>query len=162
MGASHAGIFPSTFLQPVNSSKNSILNWIIKLNLFMYIFFVKPLKDFPVYLLILLTLWLRYLQTRTKANCMYLSCQLFRTHHKTLKFQQKLLPLQKKNIGKPDRMQVFSTDIHWKKITFINNVQAVLLQSEIVSKCIFWQSGDLNFNNFSFAAHPGVTTWRLN
>ena len=74
----------------------------------MYIFFVKPLKDFPVYSLILVTLWLRYLQTRTKANCMYLSCQLFRTHHKTLKFQQKLLPLQKKNIGKPDRMQVFN------------------------------------------------------
>ena len=27
------GIFPSTFLQTVNNSKNSILNWVIKLNL---------------------------------------------------------------------------------------------------------------------------------
>ena len=28
-----SGIFPSTFVQPVNSRKNSILNWVIKLNL---------------------------------------------------------------------------------------------------------------------------------
>ena len=71
-------------------------------------FFEKPLKDFP--------LWLRYLQTRIEVSCMYLSCQLSKTPHKTLKFQQTLLPLQtKKNIGKSDRTEVFSTDIHWKK-----------------------------------------------
>ena len=29
-----AGFYPSTFLQPVNSSKNSILNQVLKLNLF--------------------------------------------------------------------------------------------------------------------------------
>ena len=28
-----SGIFPSTFLQPVNDHKNSILNWVIELNL---------------------------------------------------------------------------------------------------------------------------------
>ena len=28
-----AGIFPSTFRNPENGSKNSILNWVIKLNL---------------------------------------------------------------------------------------------------------------------------------
>ena len=28
-----SGIFPTTFVQPVNSCKNSILNWVIKLNL---------------------------------------------------------------------------------------------------------------------------------
>ena len=28
------GFYPSTFLQPINGSKNSILNWVLKLNLF--------------------------------------------------------------------------------------------------------------------------------
>ena len=28
-----SGFFPSTFLQPINGRKNSILNWVIKLNL---------------------------------------------------------------------------------------------------------------------------------
>ena len=32
-----ADIFPSTFLQLVSSSKNWILNWVMKLNLFMFI-----------------------------------------------------------------------------------------------------------------------------
>ena len=34
-----AGFYPSTFLQPVNSSKNSILNRVLKLNLFKRLFF---------------------------------------------------------------------------------------------------------------------------
>ena len=34
------GFYPSTFLQPVNGCKNSILNWVLKLNLF------KPLQIF--------------------------------------------------------------------------------------------------------------------
>ena len=34
-----ADIFPSTFLHPINGSKNSILNWLMKLNLFMCFFF---------------------------------------------------------------------------------------------------------------------------
>ena len=34
-----AGIFPSTFPQLVNSSKNSILNWVMKLNFFMFFSF---------------------------------------------------------------------------------------------------------------------------
>ena len=32
------GIFSGTFLQPVNSTKNSILNWVMKLSLFMCFF----------------------------------------------------------------------------------------------------------------------------
>ena len=40
------GIFPSTFLQPVNGSKNSILNWVMKLNLFMCTFFWKAFEKF--------------------------------------------------------------------------------------------------------------------
>ena len=38
------GIFRSTFLQQVNGSKNSILNWVMKLNLFMCFFFLLFLK----------------------------------------------------------------------------------------------------------------------
>ena len=41
-----SGIFSSTFLQPVNGSKNSILNWVLKLNLFIS---SKALKDFLFY-----------------------------------------------------------------------------------------------------------------
>ena len=43
----HASFYPSTFLQPVNSSKNSILNWVLKLNFFIslqVIFFVYVWK----------------------------------------------------------------------------------------------------------------------
>ena len=32
-GLSTPGFYPNTFLQPVNGSKNSILNWVLKLNL---------------------------------------------------------------------------------------------------------------------------------
>ena len=49
------GIFLSTFLQPVNGSKNSILNRVMKLNLFMFsLFSFLFLKNSPI----LLTLWL--------------------------------------------------------------------------------------------------------
>ena len=41
-----SGTFPNTFLQVVNGSKNSILAWVKKLNLFMC---SKHLKDFPFY-----------------------------------------------------------------------------------------------------------------
>ena len=44
--SSVTGIFLSTFLQPSNGSKNSILNSVTKLNLFMC---SKPLKYFPFY-----------------------------------------------------------------------------------------------------------------
>ena len=44
-----SGFYPSTFLQPVNGSKNSILNWVLKLNLFKFLqvfffFFFKCLS----------------------------------------------------------------------------------------------------------------------
>ena len=58
----------------------------MKLNLFMFFFkiFEKPLKDFLFYSPIILTLWFRYLQTRIKESCMYLSSQLFfKTPHET-------------------------------------------------------------------------------
>ena len=104
------GIFPSTFLQPVNGSKNSILNRVMKFNLFMCFFFFfvfeTPLNDFPFYSPILLTLWFRYLQTRIKESRMYLSSQLFfKTPNKTLKFQEKYI-LQR------------STDLNSKNISF--------------------------------------------
>ena len=48
------GIFLSTFLKPVNGSKNSILNRVMKLNLFMFsLFSFLFLKNSPI----LLTLW---------------------------------------------------------------------------------------------------------
>ena len=68
------GIFPSTFLRPVNGSKNSILNWIMKLSHVFFLFLVVEisLRDFPLYLPIILTLWFRYLQTCINKNCMFL------------------------------------------------------------------------------------------
>ena len=44
----HAGIFQSTFLQPVNGSKNSILNWVMKHNLFNLIFLVNFSLKLPI------------------------------------------------------------------------------------------------------------------
>ena len=55
-----SGFFPSSSLQPVNGCKNSVLNWVMKLNLLSQ----TPLKIFPFYSLIILTLWFRYLQTQ--------------------------------------------------------------------------------------------------
>ena len=88
----HTGIFPNTFLQLVNDSKNSILNWVIKLNLFMcfcsFFVFETPLKDFPFYSSILLTLWSKYYR---KESYMYLSSQLFfKTPNRTLKITRKI------------------------------------------------------------------------
>ena len=64
-----------------NGSKNSILNWVMKLSLFMFFVFFfgfeTPLKDFQFYSYILLTLRFRYLQTRIKESCIYLSGQIF-------------------------------------------------------------------------------------
>ena len=54
---SQPGIFPSTFPQPLNDSKNSI-----SICAFIFLFvFETPLKNFPFYSPILLTLWFRYL-----------------------------------------------------------------------------------------------------
>ena len=85
------GIFPNTFLQPVNGGKSSILNCVMKLFMFFFFFiFKKPLKDCPFYSPILLTFWFRYLQTLIKESCIYLSIQLFfKTANKTLEFQEK-------------------------------------------------------------------------
>ena len=70
----------------------------MKLNLFMFFFlfvFKTPLKDFPCYPSIILTLRLRYLQKCKNESCMYVSSQLFfKTPHETLKFQEKFIFLQ--------------------------------------------------------------------
>ena len=57
-----SGIFPNTFLQPINGSKNSMY--------FFFLVFETLLKDVPFYSPILLTLWFRYLQTRIKERFM--------------------------------------------------------------------------------------------
>ena len=88
---------------PLNCSKNSILNLVMKLNLFtfflslslffffFFFFFEKPLKYFcSIHLFFLLFLCFRYLQKCIKESCVYLSSQLlFKTPHKTLKFKEK-------------------------------------------------------------------------
>ena len=94
-------IFISTFLQSLSGGKNSILNWVIQLDHFMYFFFVfeTPLKDFPFYSPILLTLWFRYFEARIKESCIYLASHFFfKTLHKTLKFQR-FADLNFKNIS---------------------------------------------------------------
>ena len=77
----------------------------MKLNVFICVcFFVENicvffLTDFPFYVPILLMFWFRYLQTHIKESCMHLSSQFFfETAHKTLKFQEKLLPLHKNDV----------------------------------------------------------------
>ena len=79
-------IFPKTSLKPVNISKNSSLNWAMKLNFPTCFFFL-----FPFYSSILLTLWFRYLQAQLdtyKESCMYFCGQLFfKAPHGTLKLQ---------------------------------------------------------------------------
>ena len=70
--------FPSTCLQPLNGSKNSILNWVMKLSLFICCFSWKTLERFSI--------------TFTYSSpmvCMYISSHIFfEFPHKTLKFQQ--------------------------------------------------------------------------
>ena len=115
------GIFPSTFLKPVNGSKNSILNTVIKFNLFTCLFFLfvfeKHSKDFPFYSPTLLTLWLWYLQTHIKESCMYLSSQLFfKTSNKILKFQEHLQNfLQKRSVFTKHVLKKKNNDTNWKK-----------------------------------------------
>ena len=76
-----SGIFPSTFVQLINRSKNSILNWVLKLNLFMFFefffLFWKPLKYFSFYSPILYTFRFRSLQTCIKEDCMYFYRKIF-------------------------------------------------------------------------------------
>ena len=76
----YSGIFLSTFLKSVKGSKNSILNWVMKLNLFMLFFFYvfeTSLKDFPFYftysfysLVYMLT------NTHKGIDCILLSCHV--------------------------------------------------------------------------------------
>ena len=54
---SHPGIFPSTFLQPVNSSESYETPHY--LHVFFFLDFETIFEDFPFYSPILLTLWFR-------------------------------------------------------------------------------------------------------
>ena len=87
----------------------------MEFSFFMYVFFcfLNTLERFSFHSSILLTLWFRYLQTRIKESCLYLSSQhLFKTPHETVNIQE---------------------------------------------KCIFEQSPDLNFKNFSFGVYHGAS-----
>ena len=90
--------------------------------------FEKPLKDCPLYSSILLTLWLRYLQTCIKGSvCISFLSTFLQNPQWNSKIPTKtaaaaaatallllLLLLQTKK-DKHDRMKAFSTAIHWRK-----------------------------------------------
>ena len=98
----YAAIFPSTFLQLVNDSKNSIWNGNTQSRsscFFFFFFFLKTLERFSILFnySYLLNLLFRYLQTCIKESCIYFSSQLFfETTVKTPKLQGSL-PLKTKD-----------------------------------------------------------------
>ena len=99
--------FQSTFQQPVNASKNSTLNWVIKYSFFMIFVLGKLLRDFSFYSPIFVSLWFRYLQTCMDNSCIYLSSQLFfQSTHKTLKIPRKIAATVDKNVNKHGRVEV--------------------------------------------------------
>ena len=71
-----------------------------------------------------------------------------------------MLSLQAKKINKHDRTEVFPTDIHGKKSCSSTMYKLCFCSQKECWKCIFWQSGDLNFKNCSFSAHHGDTSRR--
>ena len=60
--ATTPGFYPSTFLQLVNGSKNSILNWVLKLNLFksLQVFFLHVCQQKPKRFFIILHHWFKH------------------------------------------------------------------------------------------------------
>ena len=62
------GFYPSTFLQPLNGSKNSILNWVLKPNLFKHFFLCLSKKTLDRFFIILhhcfYSISLKYLQNK--------------------------------------------------------------------------------------------------
>ena len=67
-----------------------------------------------------------YLQTCIKESFMYFSCHLFfKTPHKTLKFPQKLLPLQTKNINNMTEWRYSQVTFTEKKIILTSFLSAV-------------------------------------
>ena len=123
-------------------------------SLYVYFLFYFLFWRFSLCSPLSVTLWLRYLQTCIKASCMYLSCQLFfKTPKKNPKIPTKTATADKKNISKHDRMEVFSTDIHWKKNHVCQQCTsyASAVRKEVGN--IFLQSGDLNFIWLSFMVH---------
>ena len=104
--------FPSTFLQPVNGCKNSILNLVIKLyfHVFFLFCFWNTLERFSI-LFTYSSYFLVYILTNThKESCVYLSSQLFfDTPHKTLNLKKKQ---QEKYIFQQ------SSDLNFKSFSF--------------------------------------------
>ena len=122
--------FSSTFLQLVNCSKSSIMNWVIKLNLSIRFCFEKPLEDFPFYSPIVFPLWFRYSQTCIKESCMYLPSQLFfKTLHRTLKSQENSKKKKKKK-------SIFQRSAHlnFKNISFGGTTTLSLWTKQTVEK----------------------------
>ena len=121
---------------------------------FFFFFFFSHFSFFILFTYSLHTLWPRYLQTCIKGSCISFLSTFLQNYSWNSKIPSKSAASAEKNVSNNDRMEVFSTDIHpEKKNTFTNNFQAMLPQSEKVS-CIFKQSGNLNFNFFSFAIYP--------
>ena len=63
-----AFFYPSTFLQPVNSTKNSILNWVLTLNLFKYFFVCLSRKTLDRYSILLHHWFFTLLSLKYKIN----------------------------------------------------------------------------------------------
>ena len=154
-----SGIFPSTFLQPLNGSI-SILNWVMKLNLFLcffiFLFLKHPWKIF-LSIHLFLTLWFRYLQTLIKEKCMYLSSQLFfKTNHEILNFQQK----SKKNAFSSDLQTQISKNFpfsayhgatsrsHWTKPTVKKQGKTAVDKSAWIKTCSCVYQISLKFDSF--------------
>ena len=84
--------FPSTFLQPVNGCKNSILNLVIKLyfHVFFLFCFWNTLERFSILFTYSSYFLVSILTNTHKESCVYLSSQLFfDTPHKTLNLKKK-------------------------------------------------------------------------
>ena len=72
--------------------------------------------------------------------------------HRTLKFKQKLLPLQTK-------ISANKTEWRYSQLAFTEK-KIIFTSLPSVGKTFSGISGDLNFKIFSFAVHPGDTSWR--
>ena len=119
-----------------------------------FFFFFSHFSFFILFTYSLHTLWPRYLQTCIKGSCI----SFLSTFLQNYSWNSKIPSKSAASAEKKCKQQWQNGGIlNWysprKKNTFINNFQAMLPQSEKVS-CIFKQSGNLNFNFFSFAIYP--------
>ena len=93
-----------------------------------------------------------------KESCIHLSGKLFfEISHKTLKFQQILLLLQKKDLNKHDRMEVFSTDSHGKNSCFSTMYKPCFAVRRSVGNAFFGSLETWNPIFFPFVSTMGAT-----